>query len=153
MNPTQLIAPVRFDRKKLQRPDREVLQLVAKMKMKMKAKAKAKRKPSRHARSENRTALRHAIGAAFPVMPADDAGQATGEEFLAVVSDISTSGIALLHSCPIEDGFFIVELEMEGFGPVQLLVEIMREERVQRFFMIAGRFVGRADEAKTDAGA
>ncbi len=141
MTPPPLTAPVRFDRTKLQHPDREVLQFVA------------KRKPSRHAHSESRTALRHAIGIAFPVMPVDDEGQATGEEFLAVVSDISTGGIALVHSCSIEGEFFIVELEMKGFGPLQLLVEITRREPVLRFFMIAGRFVGRVDEAKTDAGA
>lgn len=122
---------IRFDRKKLKPPNRDILRYIAKSR--------------RHAGKDKqrRSVARHTIGMPCPVMLLDAAGDPSGDEFMGVVNNLSTGGIALLHTERVEAEFFIVELDVRGLQPVLLMVEVLRGLWVQQFFEVAGRFVDR----------
>ena len=95
-----------------------------------------------HYRGKERRAIRrHRLAIPLLAVPLDDDLQSAGESFAAVTRDISSRGLALYHSRPLESPYLAVELADPEGQKLQAALEVLRCEPVDSFYEIAGRFV------------
>jgi hypothetical protein len=66
-----------------------------------------------------------------------------GEPFMAVTRNISTRGLALIHTRTVESGMLVVELLAHAVPAIQLIMRVARCRALGRFYEIAGPFVVR----------
>jgi hypothetical protein len=91
--------------------------------------------------AEKRTARRFPFTVAVPVMPVDSSLRPVGEPFMAMTRNISTGGIALIHTRPITARHLVVELTNAAGERLQLWVRVLRCRPLGPFCDIAGEFV------------
>lgn len=90
---------------------------------------------------ERRSQGRHRIAIPLLAMPLDDQLFPVGEGFAAVTRDISSCGIALFHQRWVNSPFLAVELVDPDGQKLEAAVEVLRCQRVNEFYEIAGKFV------------
>ncbi|MEX2120752.1 MAG: hypothetical protein WD847_14270 [Pirellulales bacterium] len=69
-----------------------------------------------------------------------------GNPFVALVHNISTHGLAMVHIRPVAAKYVGVELRLPRGQNVQVIIEITRCELIGLDYEIAGRFVHAPDE-------
>jgi hypothetical protein len=98
--------------------------------------------------TERRAHPRHSVCMAMEAIPFDVRGQQAGEAFLAVVKDISASGLSFLHHSVILDRYLLVRFPESGRHKSQWIVlEVVRGQQVGPLWEIGGRSVA---EPKAD---
>ena len=82
---------------------------------------------------------------AIPVLtlPLNDRFEPVSTPFESVLRDISTSGAALLHTDPFTLKHVLFQVDVPRGKPIQLVMEVLRCERIDRFFDIAGKLLAR----------
>ncbi|MBC8351239.1 MAG: PilZ domain-containing protein [Planctomycetes bacterium] len=78
----------------------------------------------------------------IPVVLLDDDLFPVGQEFTVISRNLSASGIAIVHSIPLE-GKLAVLIELPVIGHVQLLLDIVRCTQVGDLFEMGGAFFER----------
>jgi c-di-GMP-binding flagellar brake protein YcgR len=93
-----------------------------------------------------REAKRVAITRNVPVIPVDSSVKPTGEPFVAVTRNLSTGGLAIMHTETVKDNFIVVELSSKEGSRLQVLVEVLRcTRRGVSFHEISGRIIRKLD--------
>ena len=72
----------------------------------------------------------------------DDGLLPVGEDFTILTRNLSVSGIAIIHATPL-DGKLAVLIELPRVGHVQLLLDIVRCEKVGEMYEMGGAFFER----------
>jgi hypothetical protein len=92
---------------------------------------------------EKRSAHRFPLATAVPVMPIDDRLRPVGRPFMALTRNISTCGIALVHTRPVTTKYLVVELTSAADERLQVLLEVLRCRPLGPYCDIAGEFVAK----------
>lgn len=75
-----------------------------------------------------------------------------GAEQIAMTRDLSSQGLGILHDVPLLADFAIVQFDIPGDSPIQLLYEIRWSVRKTQFsYMSGGRLTGVASAAASHA--
>ena len=90
---------------------------------------------------ERRADPRFPISIPVKVTPYDTQGNRSREKFVAVTRDMSASGIAFLHTAPIEEDFWLLEFGHPQAEGVRLVLQVLYRRPVGPLWEIAGRFV------------
>jgi c-di-GMP-binding flagellar brake protein YcgR len=90
---------------------------------------------------ERRSEPRYTISAIIEAQPVDDEFQPTGERFKAVTRDISAGGISFTHNRLVETKHLAVRLTNPVGEQLQTVMQILRCQRHNRTWDIAGTFV------------
>ncbi|MDA1052408.1 MAG: PilZ domain-containing protein [Planctomycetota bacterium] len=77
-----------------------------------------------------------------PAVELDDELFPAGEDFTVISRNLSSSGIAIVHTHPLE-GKLAVLIELPEIGHVQLLVNIVRCKKVGQLYEMGGAFFDR----------
>ncbi len=78
----------------------------------------------------------------IPAMKLDEDLFPVGEDFTVLSRNLSSSGIALVHTRPLE-GKLAVLIELPEIGHVQLLLRIVRSKQVGPMYEMGGQFFDR----------
>jgi hypothetical protein len=78
----------------------------------------------------------------IPAMQLDDDLFPVGEEFMVISRNLSASGIAIVHTHPLE-GKLAILIELPETGHVQLLLTIVRSKKVGLLYEMGGSFFDR----------
>ncbi len=92
---------------------------------------------------ERRGAKRYDIMIAADVLAVDRTFQPLGEPVQAMTRNISTTGIALISSRPLEGKLLAVGMNDEAGRPIQMVIRVLRSRKIGEFFETAGPFVTR----------
>lgn len=98
---------------------------------------------------ERRQRDRFRMVTSVPAIAVDEECRPIGEPFMLMTRDISTTGIALVHTEPIDAKRVVVEMTGAAGECIQIAIEILRSRRVGDFYEIGGRYVAKlvaADE-------
>jgi len=90
-----------------------------------------------------RESERFQMTAWVPAVLIDEQLQPTGDPFLVMTRNISTSGIAIVHTQPIEDGRIAVELTGASGERIQLALQIIRCRALDKFYEMGCRYLRR----------
>ena len=63
------------------------------------------------------------------------------EEFMVLSRNISTKGICILYTEPIDANFLALMLPEDSGGNTQVVIEIVRTRRIERAYEFGGRFI------------
>ena len=85
---------------------------------------------------------RRPVMMSIPVMELDDELFPLGDEFTVISRNLSSSGIAIVHTHPLE-GKLAVLIELPELGHVQLLLEVVRCKKVGQLYETGGAFFDR----------
>jgi len=96
---------------------------------------------------ERRGERRHRLAIPLLAVPLNEELQPVGDAFAAVSRDISSRGVALYYTCPVESPFLAVELTDHEGRKLQAAIEVLRCEPVDSFHEVAGKFVTKVYEA------
>lgn len=78
----------------------------------------------------------------IPAMQLDDDLFPVGEDFTVLSRNLSSSGIAIVYTCPLE-GKLAVLIELPEIGHIQLLLDIVRATPVGPLYEMGGAFFDR----------
>ncbi len=78
----------------------------------------------------------------IPAMKLDEDLFPVGEDFTVLSRNLSSSGIAIVHTRPLE-GKLAILVELPEIGHVQLLLEIVRSKKVGPLYEMGGAFFDR----------
>jgi hypothetical protein len=90
---------------------------------------------------ERRADPRFPISIPVKVTPYNTQGNRSREKFVAVTRDMSASGIAFLHTAPVEEDFWLLEFGHPQTEGVRLALQVLYRRPVGPLWEIAGRFV------------
>jgi len=90
---------------------------------------------------ERRAEQRYRLALPLLVMPLDENFESAGEGFPAVSRSISSKGICLFHLRPLETPYMAVQMADPEGRKLEAPVKILRCQKVQQFYEIAGTFV------------
>lgn len=108
--------------------------------------ARATAARSAAASGHRRFALRYAVAVAAAVRPVDAEGRPTGPPFEAIVADLSTTGLRLLHHRFVQAEYLAVRLPPDQTGVAKtVVVWIVRAVAVGRYYEFAGPLVARCE--------
>jgi hypothetical protein len=85
---------------------------------------------------ERRQHDRHSLAIAMTAAPIEDGG--LGAEIEAVTHDISAGGLSFVSNTPIEEPHLLVRFP--GFNQRPLILEVVRQNQIGPFWIIAGKF-------------
>ncbi len=122
---------VQFDRGSLMLPPKAVVDFLLKL-------DQADDCATERRESERRTAVMEVA-----VVPVDFELRQCGESFLAISKDLSSTGMAIIHTRAIHSGSVVVEILNRDESTLQLLAYVVRCDAVHRFYEIGLRFVTR----------
>jgi len=91
--------------------------------------------------TEKRTEARYAISIAVNAFPINHSYEQTGQEFVAVTRDISTRGLALLHTQAVTTKWLAIEAISPQNERIRTVIEVLRCRAIGPLFEIAGKFV------------
>jgi c-di-GMP-binding flagellar brake protein YcgR len=92
---------------------------------------------------ERRESERQTAVLEVAVVPVDFELRQCGESFLALSKDISSTGMAIIHTRALASGSVVVELLNRDNSTMQLLAYVVRCVPIRRFYEIGLRFVTR----------
>lgn len=92
---------------------------------------------------EKRNTSRHSVIMCVPTIPFDDRMRQADPPFMAVIRNISTGGVCLLHSQSVRTPFLGIELSAPGGDLKQVLARICRCRPRNGFYEIGTEFVTR----------
>jgi len=78
-----------------------------------------------------------------PAVLIDEQLEPSGDPFLVMTRNISTSGIALVHTQPIQEGRIAIELTGASGERIQLALQILRCRELDRFYELGCRYLRR----------
>ena len=90
---------------------------------------------------ERRHDERQPLVALVSAIPVDEQAQPIGEEFTVVTRNISTKGISLFHTAPIETEFLAIELPGNEEPKTQVVIRVVHSRSVGHAHEIGGEFV------------
>jgi len=91
---------------------------------------------------EQRGGPRRSICATAEVTPYNVAGQRTGRPFDVVTKEVSSTGMALLHTSTIRDRILVVRFPDSSIGGGRrLMLQVLRRRKVGPLWEIAGTFL------------
>ena len=93
-------------------------------------------------RRELRRHPRRPLLMSIPAMKLDDDLYPVGDDFMVISRNLSSSGIAIFHTRPLE-GKLAVMIELPEIGHVQLLLEIVRSKNIGPLYEMGGAFFDR----------
>ena len=77
-----------------------------------------------------------------PAIELDEDLYPVGEDFTVISRNLSSSGIAFVHTHPLE-GKFAILIELPELGQVQLLLDIVRYKKIGPMYEMGGAFFDR----------
>jgi hypothetical protein len=92
---------------------------------------------------ERRKEPRYAVAIIVEVQPLDKDFQPAGDVFRVVTRDISASGIGILDSRPVDCKYLAVQLTNPEGEQMQMVMEVLRCQRLGNIYDIGGRFITR----------
>jgi hypothetical protein len=95
------------------------------------------------AATERRASNRHRLAAPVAAVPVDDDFRPVGQPFMATTRDVSTSGLALIHTRAVDAQYLAVELPAVAGKTMQVVMQVLRCRPLGRFYEIAGPFIVR----------
>jgi hypothetical protein len=90
-----------------------------------------------------RASERFQMATLVPAIRIDEQLEPVGEPFLVMTRNISTSGIALVHTQPIKEGRIAIELTGASGERIQLALQILRCRELDRFYELGCRYLRR----------
>ena len=85
---------------------------------------------------ERRKDDRHSLAIAINAAPIKNGGM--GAEFEAITHDISAGGLSFVSNAPIDEPYLL--LRFPGFNQRSVILEVVRQNQIGPFWMIAGKF-------------
>jgi len=95
--------------------------------------------------ADRRNRPRRLVATTCVVTPLDAHGEPSGAAFRAVTRDVSTTGIAMLFTRPVEAPKLKIQLPRFGGTTVEVLANVIRCEPLGPYYDVAGEFVQRAE--------
>lgn len=95
---------------------------------------------------QKRRAPRYRLAAEVRAVPLDDQYRRIGEPFVAWSVNISTGGICLIHTRPLDAPYLLIVLGQGQSAKTRLVVRIRHCHRLSRFYQIGCEFLARSDE-------
>ncbi len=80
------------------------------------------------------------------VVPLDRQMRPTGAPFIGQTQDISTGGLAFVHTAPISTDYCLVTIDTDEICKTRLLMKVVRRRRSKKAYEFAGPFVARVGE-------
>jgi hypothetical protein len=122
---------VSFDRSRLVQPPQAIAEFLHRL------------KDESRGREDRRQAARCWMVTHVAAVPVDKEFRPVGEPFMAVTRNISTRGLALVHTRAVESELVVVELTTGSGSAIQLVMRVARCRPMGRFYEVAGPFVVR----------
>ncbi len=92
--------------------------------------------------ADRRAHVRHPLMMAIATVAVDDDVQPVAEPVTMITRDISSHGIGLIHTQPVDAKWIVIELPLQT-GTEQFVMEVVRCHPVDRFYDVGGRFIRR----------
>lgn len=93
---------------------------------------------------EKRTSRRFRLPVAVPTQPLNEQWCPSGEPVMMVISNISSGGMALLHTDAVKMKYLAVELPGTDDQRLQVVVEVTRRRAIRPFFEYGGKILTKA---------
>ncbi len=93
--------------------------------------------------SDQRSRQRFHMASAVPALCLNEDDIPVGEAFLIMTRNISTNGISLVHTDPIETRKLAIQLVGASDETIQLILEVVRCRPIDEYYDIGGRLLGR----------
>lgn len=100
--------------------------------------------------AERRRAPRHPIVATIPAVPVDERDVPTRDPFLVVSRNLSTRGIALVHTARLDDAWLAIEMSGGHGEKIQIVVQVVRCEVLGHYFEHGCQFLRRLGPRDAD---
>jgi hypothetical protein len=97
--------------------------------------------PKARRASDRRQTDRYSVIADVIVVPLDTDLLPAARPFIACSRDVSTGGMCLYHSEPVESTLLYVEIASPDAPGMSALMKVLRQKRVGGYFEIAGQFL------------
>jgi hypothetical protein len=95
---------------------------------------------SRDLDDERRVEKRKPVVLEVIAVPLDEQRQPIGEPFLALTRNISSGGIAILHTEKVSAPYLLLRIETPRHQAIQTVVQVVRTRSFYQFTEISGRF-------------
>jgi hypothetical protein len=96
-----------------------------------------------HDPTGKRESQRFQMTTLVPAVLIDEQLEPLGEPFMVMTRNISTSGIALVHTAPINHGRVAIELTGASGERIQLALQILRCRELDKFYEMGCRYLRR----------
>jgi hypothetical protein len=90
---------------------------------------------------DRRRSPRYPLVADVTAVPLDPEFRPIGPPFIACSRNISTGGICLYHQCRAPAELLFVEIHAGDLPPMEAVLKVLRQTRIDRYYEIAGEFV------------
>jgi hypothetical protein len=90
---------------------------------------------------DHRREGRHATLMPVNVVPVSETGQSLATAFVAVVHDLSSRGISMLHTSEIEHTYLFLRFPDARVKTEGVVLEVLRRRKIGPLWEIAGKFV------------
>ena len=127
-----VLGPLPFNRRKLPPPPNVTAEFIA---------DRVNREIDEEA--ERRVHQRRAIAAPVVAIPLDRFLIPEGEPFMGMAHNISSAGIALIHTRSVAAPYLALELTLDSTNEMRVVIQVLRCQAVGLFYEIAGTFLVR----------